>query len=231
MQLQNPWPDGFNVNARSPYGYRKHPITGRRSFHQGVDVAGVFPVTSAADGVVQHIGYSRLGGGHVVGIEHGANLWTFYYHGAHATRLRKGQRVKAGEFIYTSGNTGSSTGNHLHFETRLSRRWGHTVDPMPLLQNGTPQQILPVNGRETKQTWAVWQDDLKARWGYTGRIDGVPGPMTYAAIQRYVDVRVTGRLTPETRRAVQRKIGVVPDGVWGRGTWSEIQRRLNSGTM
>jgi peptidoglycan hydrolase-like protein with peptidoglycan-binding domain len=77
----------------------------------------------------------------------------------------------------------------------------------------------------------VWQDDLKARWGYTGRIDGIPGPMTHAAIQRYAEVPVTGRLDDRTRRAVQKKIGVIPDGVWGRNTWSEIQRRLNVGDM
>jgi murein DD-endopeptidase MepM/ murein hydrolase activator NlpD len=53
-------------------------------------------VTAAGDGVVGHVGFSRTGGGHVVGIDHGA-VWTFYYHGAHATKLRKGQRVEAGE--------------------------------------------------------------------------------------------------------------------------------------
>ena len=232
MQLRQPWPEGYSINARSPYGPRRHPITGRAgTMHHGVDVAGSFPVTAAGDGVVKHVAFSAKGGGHVVGIEHGANLWTFYYHGAHATRLRKGARVKAGQFIYQSGNTGASTGNHLHFECRLSSRWGHTVDPVPLLTTGTPQPILKVTGRASKQTWMVWQDDLKARWGYTGRIDGIPGPMTHAAIQRYAEVPVTGRLDDRTRRAVQKKIGVIPDGVWGRNTWSEIQRRLNVGDM
>jgi murein DD-endopeptidase MepM/ murein hydrolase activator NlpD len=98
VRLSKPWPDGFTINTRSPYGYRRHPITGRRTFHHGVDVAGVFPVTSAGDGVVGHIGWNRTGGGHVVGIEHGAKLWTFYYHGRERTQLRLGQRVKAGDF-------------------------------------------------------------------------------------------------------------------------------------
>jgi hypothetical protein len=241
MKLQQPWPEGYSVNARSPYGFRKHPITGRRTFHHGVDVAGVFLVTSAADGVVRHVGADwhslspagkkRQSGGNTVGIEHGAGLWTFYYHGKHQTKLRVGERVKAGEFIFTSGTTGGSTGNHLHFETRRSRRWGDTMDPVPLLQNGTPQLILPVTGKPSKQTWAVWQEDLKAKWGYAGRIDGIPGPMTNMAIQRYAGVKVDGILGPITRRAVQAKIKVIPDGIWGRNTWSEIQRRLNSGSM
>ena len=56
MRLRNPWPEGRTINARSPYGWRRHPITGRRAFHHGVDVAGVFPVTVAGDGVVVKIG-------------------------------------------------------------------------------------------------------------------------------------------------------------------------------
>jgi hypothetical protein len=230
VKLQQPWPDGYSVNSRSPYGYRKHPITGKRTFHHGVDVGGVFPVTAAGDGVVRHIAFSRTGGGHVVGIEHGTNLWTFYYHGKNRSALRNGQRVKAGDFIYTSGNTGASTGNHLHFEVRKSKRWGNTVDPIPLLTNGTPQVILPVTGKENATTWRVWQDDLK-KYGYTGRIDGIPGPLTYSAIQRYSGVPVTGRLDDRTKKAVQKKIHVIPDGIWGRNTWSEIQRRLNAGEM
>ena len=49
MKLRNPWPAGYTINAGSPYGWRKHPISGKRKFHQGVDVAGSFPVTVAAN--------------------------------------------------------------------------------------------------------------------------------------------------------------------------------------
>jgi murein DD-endopeptidase MepM/ murein hydrolase activator NlpD len=80
-RLQNPWPEGRTINARSPYGYRVHPITGKRTFHHGVDVAGVFPVTAAADGVVQKVSWNATGGGHVCIIDHG-DLVTVYYHGA-----------------------------------------------------------------------------------------------------------------------------------------------------
>ena len=231
MRLQQPWPNGYTVNAKSPYGYRRHPITGRRAFHHGVDVAGRFDVRAAGDGVVRHKGWSPKGGGHVVGIEHGSKLWTFYYHGRSATDLKIGDRVKAGDFIYESGSTGASTGDHLHFETRRSRRWGTTMDPMPLLQTGTPQTLLQVNGIPSKKTWSVWQEDLKKNWGYEGRIDGIPGRMTYSAIQRYAGVPVDGIIGPITRRGVQARIGVNVDGKWGRQTWSEIQRRLNTGSM
>ena len=140
-RLRNPWPEGRTINARSPYGYRVHPITGRRTFHHGVDVAGTFPVTAAADGRVQHIGWNATGGGNTVLIDHG-DIVTVYYHGRERTQLRKGQQVKAGDFIYTSGSTGASTGPHLHFEVRRpGGKWGNTMNPVEFLppQGQKPQ--------------------------------------------------------------------------------------------
>jgi murein DD-endopeptidase MepM/ murein hydrolase activator NlpD len=142
-RLVNPWPEGRTINARSPYGYRVHPITGKRTFHHGVDVAGVFPVTAAADGVVQHIGWNATGGGNTVLINHG-DIVTVYYHGRERTKLKVGQQVKAGQFIYTSGSTGSSTGAHLHFEVRRpGGRWGDTMNPEDFLPRPgeTPQPV------------------------------------------------------------------------------------------
>lgn len=229
MKLQKPWPANKSINKNSPYGWRIHPISGKRKFHQGVDVAGSFPVTAAGDGVVRHVGFSRTGGGHVVGIDHG-EIWTFYYHGARATALKKGQRVQAGDFIYQSGSTGASTGAHLHFEVRKSRRWGDTTDPVPYLVGRAPVASNRVSGRLDKATWKQWQTALKA-YGYSGRIDGIPGKLTYQAIQRWVGVTADGILGPVTRRAVQGKIGVKQDGVWGKLTISQLQRLLNSGKI
>jgi hypothetical protein len=229
MILQEPWPAGKTINKNSPYGWRVHPISGKRKFHQGVDVAGSFPVTAAADGVVAHIGWSASGGGHVVGIDHGS-VWTFYYHGAEATKLRKGSRVRAGEFIYPSGTTGASTGVHLHFEVRKSKRWGNTADPVPYLAGGAPVASQRVSGRLDKTTWKQWQVALQP-YGYTGRIDGIPGKMTYAAMQKWAGVKADGIIGPNTRRAVQVKLGVKPDGKWGKLTISELQRQLNTGKI
>ncbi len=52
MKLHNPWPDGESI--RSPWGYRKHPITGRRKKHRGVDVGYNGPICAPADGKVVH---------------------------------------------------------------------------------------------------------------------------------------------------------------------------------
>lgn len=132
-RLQNPWPADRSINKRSPYGWRVHPITRKRTFHHGVDVAGRFPVTAAADGVVTKVGWAPKGGGHTVLIDHG-DIVTVYYHGAQKTALKVGQQVKAGDFIYQSGSTGQSTGPHLHFEVRRpGGKWGDTMDPVQFL--------------------------------------------------------------------------------------------------
>jgi len=231
MRLQAPWPADRSINKNSPYGWRRHPISGKRKFHQGVDVAGSFPVTVAGDGVVRHIGYSATGGGHVVGVDHGS-VWTFYYHGARATGLSLGQRVEAGALVYSSGSTGRSTGAHLHFEVRKSRRWGNTVDPVPFLQGSASvsSTILRVTGRLDKATWKAWQTALDG-YGYSGRVDGIPGRLTYSAIQRWVGASVDGVLGAQTRQAVQERLGVKADGVWGRLTVSALQRALNEGSV
>jgi hypothetical protein len=230
MELVQPWPAGYKINSNGKYGMRRHPITGRMAKHRGVDVAGVFPVTSAAPGVVVHIGWNAKGGGHVVIIDHG-EVHTVYYHGAHRTSLRLNERVQTGAFIYTSGTTGSSTGNHLHWEVRRRKAWGTDVDPTPYLNGNAAAPILAVSARPDKASWRAWQTWLQARTWYEGRVDGVPGPMTYRAIQRWLGVPCTGQLDLVTRRAVQKRIGVTVDGVWGRETWSTIQRSLNDGSL
>ena len=232
MKLQKPWPDGYAINRNGKYGMRKHPITGRQTKHRGIDVAGSFPVTSAAPGVVVHVGWSPKGGGHTVIIDHG-EVHTAYYHGAHKTGLRVGERVEAGTFIYTSGTTGASTGVHLHFEVRRGPRgaWGSDVDPTPYLNGNAAASALKVSGREDRATWKQWQTWLQQERFYAGRVDGVAGSMTYKAIQVWVGTPQTGKLDLPTRKAVQTRIGVTADGVWGRGTWSTIQRKLNEGSL
>lgn len=240
MKLYNPWPKGKTI--RSPFGWRTHPITKKRTFHRGVDVGGSFPVTAAQDGKIVHVSadwhklskkqQQRQSGGNVVTIQHENNLFTTYYHGAHQTALRVGDRVRAGDFLYTAGTTGLSTGDHLHFEVRTSKSGGQ-VDPVPYLQ-GNPSVTPPplaVNGRLNSATWKAWQQALKDKGLYKGIPDGRPGVMTARAIQEWAGVKADGKIGPITRKAVQRKLGVNDDGVWGRMTISALQRALNAGKV
>ena len=245
MKLYNPAP-GRKVT--SDYGPRKHPITGQTNkMHHGIDYGGSFDVLCAGDGVVEHVGWSPKGGGHVVIIKHASNLYTVYYHGREATKLQKGERVKAGQFIYRSGNTGASNGNHLHFEVRTpTRAWGSTADPniylsgdAPAPEPAQPQKAkLKVDGRLDRSTWRAWQQALKdnPKYEYYGIIDGIPGPITWRAVQRSCGAKVDGMPGPNTRKSVQRLLKNLReysgriDGIWGRGTISALQRALNKGT-
>ena len=235
MKLLNPAP-GRSIT--SPYGPRRHPITGQLGkMHHGVDFGGTFDVLAVADGIVDHVGYSASGGGHVVIIKHATNLYSVYYHGRERTLYNKGDRILQGSKVYVSGSTGASTGPHLHFELRKSRRWGDTQDPMAFIDREVTidpsPSVLTVDGKLGKRTWRRWQEILKRDWGYEGIIDGVAGKLTNIAIQRSVNATMDGIMGPQTRKRVQKRLkdadfylGPI-DGIWGRGTITALQRALN----
>jgi murein DD-endopeptidase MepM/ murein hydrolase activator NlpD len=132
MRLVQPWPDPYTINARSPYGPRVHPITGKRTFHHGIDVAMPVgtPLTAPAPGTVVHKGNNGSGGITLI-LRHEGNMHTVYYHLQKPSLHPINARVDTGDLIAFSGNTGASTGPHLHFELRRSRKWGDTIDPAP----------------------------------------------------------------------------------------------------
>lgn len=111
----------------SEFGYRISPFTGRKELHRGLDIATHHgtPIIAPADGVVTHSGKKWLMG-NMVALDHGYGVVTRY---GHIDKLlkTKGDRVKRGDVIATVGNTGRSTGPHLHYEVRLN---GVPVNPM-----------------------------------------------------------------------------------------------------
>lgn len=128
---------GYPVRAgspmTSPYGYRVHPVTGVHKLHTGVDFGGGMgaPIFAAGDGIVTRSGPST-GYGNLVVIDHGNGLTTWYAHMyPNQIMVRTGDRVTRGQHIAAIGNSGWSTGPHLHFEVR---RNGVPVDPMPYIQ-------------------------------------------------------------------------------------------------
>lgn len=111
----------------SGFGFRRDPVHGSRAFHQGIDIAasrGV-PVTAAADGMVIRTG--RNGGlGKAVYISHGFGVVTRYGHLSEIT-VKQGDEIRRGELIGKVGNTGRSTGYHLHYEVHVD---GKAVNPL-----------------------------------------------------------------------------------------------------
>ena len=106
----------------SKYGYRPHPVTGRYRFHEGIDLRAAVGTRVYASKAGRVIFAGRKGGyGKIVGIEHEGNFSTWYGH-LSRIRVKAGQTVSQGKVIGLSGNTGISTGPHLHFEIRYKGR-------------------------------------------------------------------------------------------------------------
>jgi murein DD-endopeptidase MepM/ murein hydrolase activator NlpD len=128
----------------SAYGYRKHPISRDWKFHNGIDLSGELGqnVYATAQGIVTQIGFDP-GLGNFIVLDHAGQFQTAY---GHLSRIgvKPGQLVRRQEVIGWVGNSGRSTGYHLHY---FVKRLGKTVDPdaylflrygLPSLKNKPP---------------------------------------------------------------------------------------------
>jgi murein DD-endopeptidase MepM/ murein hydrolase activator NlpD len=120
-----------NLNVTSGFGQRLDPFTGRRSTHTGVDLGAPegTPIPAAMDGVVISAG-PRGGYGNAVEVRHADGSSTLYAH-ASEVLVHPGDQVQEGQPLALVGQTGRSTGPHLHLEVR---RGGHHLDPRSALK-------------------------------------------------------------------------------------------------
>ena len=113
----------------STYGYRNETVfvDHQPQFHKGLDIATRRgePVVSSADGKVVYAGYDEFGYGNLLVIDHGYNLKTYYAH-LSKIKVETGDFIKRGQEVAAVGNTGKSTGPHLHYEIRI---FGQSVNP------------------------------------------------------------------------------------------------------
>lgn len=109
------------------FGYHIDPFTGQVKMHEGLDIAAPLgtPIVAPADGVVRFAG-NKQDYGLCVEIDHGYGFMTLYGH-CQRIRVNAGMRIKRGDVIAYVGNTGRSTGPHLHYEVRISHS---AVNPM-----------------------------------------------------------------------------------------------------
>jgi murein DD-endopeptidase MepM/ murein hydrolase activator NlpD len=123
----------------SNYGYRIDPITGRNSFHTGVDLIAPTgtPVVSAAGGVVSTVAYVAEYG-NIVEIDHDNGLTTRYAH-LSRSQVKVGDVVMKGQVVAQVGTTGRTTGPHLHFEVREK---GIPLNPNKFLSLGKNDVLL-----------------------------------------------------------------------------------------
>jgi murein DD-endopeptidase MepM/ murein hydrolase activator NlpD len=128
----NPFDFDWRPFVTSLYGYRIHPINGGKQFHWGLDIGQPegTPLLAGFDGVVVYVGYHPTGYGNIVVIECEDGNQARYAH-CHEIFVTVGQEVERGEVIATVGNTGASTGAHLHIE--VSRN-GRRLNPIFFLE-------------------------------------------------------------------------------------------------
>jgi murein DD-endopeptidase MepM/ murein hydrolase activator NlpD len=119
----------------SPFGRRRDPFTGRWNTHSGIDIASDHgtPVVATADSTVHFAGSNSGGYGLMITLDHGQGYSTQYAH-LQKILVQEGQKIKRGETIGLMGNSGRSTGPHLHYEVLYERQ---PIDPT--------QHILDLN--------------------------------------------------------------------------------------
>ena len=123
-----------SIKVTSPYGYRRDPFTGKLSWHNGLDLrAKNEPAYAMMDGIVEKIGYDNRSGNYVT-LRHG-NFYISYCH-LSSIIVRKGEYVYPGIIVGVTGNTGRSTGNHLHLTCKKD---GKSINPAILFTaNSSP---------------------------------------------------------------------------------------------
>lgn len=136
----------------SKFGWRENPILKRKEFHTGLDLRASIgtPILAPADGVVKFIKYHQNSGyGNVVSLSHNYGFESYYAHLQNKSVVEEGQFVRKGDLIAYSGNTGLSTGPHLHYEIKFI---GRTLDPEPFVKwNGA--NFMEIFKKEKRVTW------------------------------------------------------------------------------
>lgn len=179
------------------FGGRIHPIIKKWTGHHGIDIANSAgtPIHATAAGTVRWARSDGLGGtyGNVVVIKHAGGWESLYAHMQKYT-VRAGQKVKQGQVIGYIGNTGGSTGPHLHFEMHKggwNKYYSNEVDPLEYYPDpgvlelqkklntvGIEVQEDSYFGEKTKSAVRLYQ----SRRGLT--VDGSPGPATMADLNK-----------------------------------------------
>lgn len=118
------WIQPISGKLTSPFGNRIHPVTGKLSFHNGIDISAPngTPIKAPISGIVAKL-WSDNRSGNALNIQHGENLISGYAH-LSKFNVKQGDSVKKGDVIGYVGNTGMSTGNHLHFVVKVKNKQG-----------------------------------------------------------------------------------------------------------
>lgn len=148
----SPTPD---TRMSSGFGTRIHPVTGKRKRHRGLDFAANTgtPIYAPADGVIEAVRPSHKGSGNFIKLNHSLGFATTYSHMS-KFNVKRGQFVRKGDLLGRSGNSGLSTGPHLHYEIRFL---GRALNPRPFVY-WTPENFDLLFEKEKTVQWAALLD-------------------------------------------------------------------------
>ncbi|EAI8831700.1 M23 family metallopeptidase [Campylobacter coli] len=155
-QIPNGWPIE-NKGITGKFGWREHPLLQRREFHPGIDLRAAVgtPIYAPASGVVEFSGYSNNGYGYNVILLHNFGFKTVFAHMQRKDVVKAGQFVNKGQLIGYTGNTGLSTGPHLHYEVRFINK---TLEPLYFLDLERKNMNVFFN----QERRVPWQSLIKA---------------------------------------------------------------------
>ncbi|PSU33682.1 M23 family metallopeptidase [Photobacterium lutimaris] len=144
----NPTP---GIRMSSQFGTRVHPVTGKRKRHLGLDFAANTgtEIYAPADGVIEVIRPSNKGSGNFLKLDHTMGFTSTYSH-LKKFNVKRGEFIRKGELIGWTGNTGLSTGPHLHYEIRFL---GRALNPRPFVE-WTPDNFESLFEKEKTVQWA-----------------------------------------------------------------------------
>ena len=136
----------------SKFGWRENPILKRKEFHSGLDLRANVgtPILAPADGVVKFTEYNQNSGyGNVISISHNYGFESSYAHLQNRRVVKEGQFIRKGDLIAYSGNTGMSTGPHLHYEVKFI---GRSLDPETFVK-WKGSNFAEIFKKEKRVTW------------------------------------------------------------------------------
>lgn len=144
----SPTPD---TRMSSRYGSRVHPVTGKQKFHHGLDFSARIgtPIYAPADGIVEVVRSGNKGYGNFIRLNHSFGFTSSYSHMS-KFNVKRGNYVNKGDLLGWTGNSGLSTGPHLHYEIRFLDR---TLNPR-LFVEWTPDNFESLFEKENKVQWA-----------------------------------------------------------------------------
>ncbi|MDO5443450.1 MAG: M23 family metallopeptidase [Bacteroidia bacterium] len=155
-------PDPRKFRMSSPFGYRTDPVYGGGEYHTGQDFSmkkGT-PVYTTGDGTVEYAKFSFTGYGNEIVIDHGFGYKTRYAH-LSMINVGEGMKIKRGDCIGESGNSGKSTGEHLHYEVIYR---GERVNPMNFMDIEMPvSEYAEMVRKRTDESKEMLQQSFRLR--------------------------------------------------------------------